>query len=394
MPGDTAREPLLTRDFWALGTAELAYFTSVGVSFLALPLTVTGPLDSGEAGAGLAFGAFAVTALVCRPLAGRLADLHGRRWLMLSGALLCALGMVLVPHVGSLELLVVVRLLQGVAEAAFFVGAFALLADLAPPARMGEALSYNSLGLYLGIALGPPLGELVAEQGGLSAAWYVATGLSVLAAAITLLVREPPRSTDTDGHGRFIHWPAVPLSLGFLTSLVAVSGFVAFAALHADEIGMSNASLALFLYGGVVIVCRVVFARLPDRVPTTPLAVGSLATTGVGMGVMAAWQNPVGLLLGAVVMAVGVAFTTPAFFAAIFATARPSERGAASGTASLTIDLGFGLGPIGLGLVAQAYGIPWAFAIGALCAVGGALAMLRLGPRGVRSVEAEPPQVA
>ena len=49
--------------------------------------------------------------------------------------------------------------MQGVAEAAFFVAGFALLADLAPPSRMGEALSYNSLGLYLGIALGPPLGE-------------------------------------------------------------------------------------------------------------------------------------------------------------------------------------------------------------------------------------------
>ena len=37
---------------------------------------------------------------------------------------------------------------------------------------MGEALSYNSLGLYLGIALGPPLGELLLERGGFEAAWY------------------------------------------------------------------------------------------------------------------------------------------------------------------------------------------------------------------------------
>ena len=46
----------------------------------------------------------------------------------------------------------------GVGEAAFFVAGFAFLADLAPPERMGEALSYNSLGLYLGIALGPAAG--------------------------------------------------------------------------------------------------------------------------------------------------------------------------------------------------------------------------------------------
>ena len=50
-------------------------------------------------------------------------------------------------------MIVALRLLAGVAEAAFFVAGFAALADLAPPARLGEALSYNSPGLYLGIAL-------------------------------------------------------------------------------------------------------------------------------------------------------------------------------------------------------------------------------------------------
>ena len=75
-------------------------------------------------------------------------------------------------------------------------------------------------------------------------------------------------------------------------------------------------------------------------------------------------------------MSVGVAFATPALFTAIFATARPSERGAASGTASAAIDLAFGAGPILLGLVAQARGIPTTFAVGA----GIALAGRRLGP--------------
>ena len=74
--------------------------------------------------------------------------------------------MALMPQVDSLAMVVALRLLQGVGEAAFFVAGFALLADLAPPERMGEALSYNSLGLYLGLAFGPPLGELLLESGG------------------------------------------------------------------------------------------------------------------------------------------------------------------------------------------------------------------------------------
>nr|BFE51033.1 hypothetical protein GCM10017745_44600 [Saccharothrix mutabilis subsp. capreolus] len=69
-----------------------------------------------------------------------------------------------------------------------------------------------------------------------------------------------------------------------------------------------------------------------------------------------------GLVVGTVLLALGVTFSTPAFFSAVFATARPHERGAASGTASAFLDLGLGGGPILLGLVARSAGIPWALA--------------------------------
>jgi MFS family permease len=369
---------LFTAPFVVLGIADLAYFTAVGVAILSLPLYVTGPIGSDEAGAGVAFGAFGVTALLCRPIAGRLSDNHGRRPLMIFGAGLAALGMAVLPYAESLGVVVGIRLMQGVAEAAFFVAGFALLADLAPESRMGEALSYNSLGLYLGIAFGPPLGELLIEQGGYDAAWWGATSLSVLAAVLVLGIKEPPRSDDGDGHGRLIHRPGIPASLGFFASLAAISGFLAFAALHSEDVGMSNTSLALLTYGLVVVFCRVAFAQVPDRLPSLPLAAASLFAISTGLVVVATWQAPAGLMAGVVVMALGVAFSTPAFFSAIFATARPSDRGAAAGTASAFIDLGLGFGPIALGLVADSRGIPWAFGVGAGVALLGGLWTLRL----------------
>ena len=88
-----------------------------------------------------------------------------------------------------------------------------------------------------------------------------------------------------------------------------------------------------------------------------------------------------GLLIGVTVMAVGVTFSTPAFFAAIFSTATPSQRGAASGTASAAIDLGLGLGPIALGFLAGPFGIPWAFAAAAAIAFAGGVWTLMLSRR-------------
>jgi predicted MFS family arabinose efflux permease len=367
-----ARDRLLTSAFIRLAVADLAYFTAAGVAIYTLPLYVTGPVGSDKGGAGLAFGAFAISALVLRPFAGRLSDSRGRRPLLAGGAALCAMAMFLTAFVDSLALIVVLRLLLGVAEAAFFVASFAALADLAPPSRLGEALSYNSLGLYLGLALGPPLGEVLVENIGYAAAWYGATGLSLIALVVAMGIGETraPRSS-TDGPARLIHWKAVPPAIGFFTSLAAIGGFLAFASLHASAVGLSNTSIPLFVYGVVVVVGRIVFAKVPDRLPSLPLGAAALALIAGGLTVTATWTAPVGMIVGAVLLALGVTFSTPAFFAAVFATAAPSERGAASGTVSAFLDLGLGGGPILLGLIAEALGIPWAFGAAAAIALAG-----------------------
>jgi predicted MFS family arabinose efflux permease len=375
----SARPRLLTRQFLLLGAAELAYFTADGVAVYTLPVFATGPVGAGEAGAGLAFGAFALSALLLRPVAGRLADTRGRRPLLVGGALLCALGMALTAPVAHLTTLVAARLLLGVAEAAFFVAAFAALADIAPPSRLGEALSYNSLGLYLGLAVGPPLGEVVVERSGFTAAWATAAVLALASAATALLLGETSRSTgDEPPSPTLVHWPSVPVALGFLAAVVAMGGYLAFAALRAEDVGVENPSLPLFLYGSTVVVCRVVFARVPDRVPPLPLGAAALSTITLGLLVMTGSASPAGLLVGTVLLATGVAFSTPAFFAAVFARVRASERGAAAGTASMAIDLGLGVGPILLGLVAGATGIGWAFATAAAVALTGAVWTLGL----------------
>ena len=388
---EAARERLFTPAFVRLALADLAYFTAAGVAIYALPLYVTGPLGSDKAGAGLAFGAFAVTALVLRPVAGRLSDTRGRRPLLVGGAILCAATMFLTAHVDAVALVVVLRMALGVAEAAFFVASLAAVADLAPPSRMGEALSYNSLGLYLGLALGPPLGEVLVEGVSFTAAWYGAAALSLLAALVVHGIGETrPTRSGSEEHEPLILWRAVPPALGFLASIVAMGGFLAFAALQADAVGLESTSVPLFLYGIVVVVCRIAFAKVPDRLSPLPLGAMALAAIATGMAVTALCQTPAGMVVGAIAMALGITFSTPAFFRAIFATAGPSERGAASGVFSACIDLGVGGGPILLGLVAQACGIPWAFGVAAGVAVLGGAWTITLARLSSRHAEATP----
>ena len=141
----------------------------------------------------------------------------------------------------------------------------------------------------------------------------------------------------------------MPPAIGFFTSLAAIGGFLAFASLQASAVGLPSTSIPLFVYGVVVVIGRIVFAKVPDRLPSLPLGAAALALIAGGLTVTATWTAPVGMVVGAVLLALGVTFSTPAFFAAVFATAAPSERGAASGTVSVFLDLGLGGGPILLG---------------------------------------------
>ena len=374
---------LFTPAFIALALADLAYFTAAGLLILATPLFASGPLGADAVGVGIAVGAFSVTALVLRPWAGRESDRRGRRPLLVAGALLCAVAIAAHTLTTALPLLIGLRLVLGVAEALFFVAGFAMLADLAPPNRAGEALSFNSLALYLGIAFGPSLGELLIGIGGFNLAWMGGAALSLAAAALALrLPKGEMRPADLEGPAPLIHRGVVWPSVGLFAGVTAMSGFLAFVAIYGrDYLEMSGSGVVLLVFGLTVVGCRIAFAKLPDRVPPFRLAGSALLAIAVGLALAGTVTSVAGLIAGAAIMGAGIAFVTPAFFAAMMARVRPSERGAAFGTVSIFLDLAFGGGPVLLGLVADAAGIPAAFLLAALVPAVGAVGTLLFGLR-------------
>jgi MFS family permease len=383
-------DTLFTPAFVSLTLSDLAYFMAAGALIAVTPFFVTGPLQSGPAAVGVAVGAFSVSTLVLRPLAGRWTDRHGRRPLLIGGAALFAvlvLGHLLVTDVAGL---VVLRLLLGMAEALYFVAGFAALADLAPPGRAGEALSYNSLALYLGIATGPMIAQGLLRLGGFTGVW---TGVTLLLAIAALLAARVPETrepaTTPAAPAPLIHPAVVVPGLALFAGIAAGSGFLAFASLHAARLGLDLWSVVLGLYGIVVVACRLLFATLPDRVLPLRLAAAALTAVGAGLLITAAVPALWSLLLGAVVLALGSAFLTPAVFAAIFRHVPPAERGSAAGTASVFIDLGLSGGPILVGLVVAASSIAVAFVTAAALAMAGA-ALLALNPGPGAPVQTDP----
>ena len=88
---------------------------------------------------GLVVGAFAVSAAIVRPWAGRLGDRYGRRVLLSGGSLLVGVVTLAYTLVDAVAGLVGLRLITGLGEAAVFVGAATATQDMAPSHRRGEA---------------------------------------------------------------------------------------------------------------------------------------------------------------------------------------------------------------------------------------------------------------
>ncbi len=372
---------LFTRAFIVLTLSELAYFTAAGLVIGVTPFFVTGAVGSDEAGLGIVVASFGVTALVLRPYAGRASDRYGRRPLLIGGALLVAV--VLLGHLLTEALAPVIglRVLLGVAEAFYFVAAYAALADLAPPGRTGEALSYNSLSLYLGLALGPTLGQLLVDGWGFAAAWLGGAGLAGAAAILALRLPDmaPSPPAPDAAPMPLIHRAAIGPGLALFTGVAAMSAFLLLAGRHGERLGLDAWSLTFLVFGSVVVGCRVAFARLPDRAPPMRLGAAALGLLAVGLAITTLAAGVFGLLAGTALVGVGVAFMTPALFAAVFARVPAAERGAAAGTQTLFIDLGFTGGPFVGGFVAASAGVPVAFAVAGAIAMAGAIGAVAYG---------------
>ena len=164
------------------------------VSFSALlPLIsrlVTEQTGGGDVAVGFAISVFAVTAIAARPAIGRLGDERGRRFLVVSGCFLTAVTIFGHVWADTYAVILIMRLLIGGFQGAFFVGSAAMVSDLAPEDRRGEALNWFSVSIYLGMALGPWMGEATKSWGdsglpldGFDTA-FVAAGVLMAAAAV------------------------------------------------------------------------------------------------------------------------------------------------------------------------------------------------------------------
>lgn len=349
-----------------------------------VPRFVEGPLDGGSVAVGVAVGIFSVTGLIFRPFIGRLGDLRGRRFLIVLGCV--STGVIVAGHglAESLTALILIRLVLGVTQGAFFVGTATLVTDLAPSTRRGEALNYFSVAIYGGLAFGPVLGEVLNDRYGFRWAFLIAGAIQIAGGLVAIgLPNRVPRqdavaqaAEEATGLDRYLYRPALAPGLVLMLGLASFTALNGFLPIYVDEEGLGSAGAVLLVYGLIVVAMRVLGSKLVDRWGTVQATRVALSAMAVGMLMMGLWTSAVGLYVSAAIVAAGGTFLYPALMTAAISQASEAIRAKATSTFTMFFEAGSGIaGPV-LGVAAAFGGTSWAFLTAAVFAVAG-LALLR-----------------
>jgi EmrB/QacA subfamily drug resistance transporter len=110
--------------------------------------------------------AFLLAAAVFTVPMGRIADIYGRRRILLYGNILFTIFSLLSAFAPSAAVMIVFRAVQGLGGAMAFSTAMAILTSVFPPGERGRVIGNSVTAVYMGLALGPFVGGFLTQHFG------------------------------------------------------------------------------------------------------------------------------------------------------------------------------------------------------------------------------------
>lgn len=150
---------------------------------------------------------YLLTSTATIPIAGKLGDMFGRKWILLGAVFIFLLGSALSGAAPSMLWLVIFRGLQGIGAGALQSNAFAMVAELFPDsAKRARWQGFIAAAFGLSSVIGPTLGGFITDN--LSWRWVFYVNLPVGALAVAALffnlpVGKPSGKKKIDWFGAF-----------------------------------------------------------------------------------------------------------------------------------------------------------------------------------------------
>lgn len=357
------------RDLQVLLASQFPVFVAVGALIPVLPLYGQ-EFGLTQSSVGILVSSPSLAKLVLNLPFGRLADTLGRRLLMVSGMLLCAVADVGTGLASSLPLLIVARLLLGTGLSSSDAGASAWVADATQdkPESRASFLGVQNAVTALAFVLGPAAGGMLVEQFGLRSIFFaVAAGAAACAAGYASLPELRQASSEKDGAAasfqellasndqRALGSISVAFYCGTACKISLIPGVAAEAfGASPGEVGQLFSALAALAIIGTLSGGRLADAIGPRSVLIACGATCAIAYFGAAAAVLVHAKEQ--FLACLAVWALAAAVKSPALQAFAIAAAPEDKRGAALSVPKTVGDLSYLVTPFLLGTLDDRFG--------------------------------------
>lgn len=355
-------EKLFTPNFLFIWATAFFAFTSFHMLLPILPLYVVN-IGGTESQVGLLMGALTVTSVTVRPWIGRKSDRRGKKMILVWGTLALLISAFSYVMAATVLLLLLLRLFHGAAWAATTTPSAALVADIAPPERRGEAMGWFGTGSSLAMAVAPLLAVFLNQTYGFNPTFLVGAGMAAIALAAASWVRDPartvpggPPSSAIPPSGSpwraIIYRPALAPAIAMFVVTLTYGSMISFLPLLAYRNNM-NPGIFFSVYAVFLVVSRPIGGRIADVAGRNAAIVPGTVGIAASLALLAFASDWPHFLASAALFGIGFSFVNPSLMAMTADRAAPEARGAAMGTFSAAFDLGIGVGAIMFGLLLE-----------------------------------------
>ncbi|HET7550644.1 MAG TPA: MFS transporter [Gemmatimonadaceae bacterium] len=383
----------------------------VGLERTVLPLLGEREFGLVSRTAALSFIAtFGVVKALANLAAGRLGDRYGRKHVLVAGWLFALPVPLLVIFAPTWRWIVFANVLLGINQGLTWSTAVIMKIDLVGRKQRGLAMGLNEFSGYIAVALSALATGLIASRYGLRPEpFYLGIAFAAAGLALSaLLVRDTAGHAHAEAAAHVREWSsgegagAAEEQPG-MRELLARGTWRDPALASASQAGLVNnlndglawglfplffaaAGLSLrqigvlaFIYPATWGVVQLSTGALSDRWGRKWLIAGGMLSQAVALGAMVVRQGFVPWMAAGVALGVGTAMVYPTLLAAVGDVAHPSWRGSAVGVYRLWRDLGYAVGALVAGAVADLFGMGAAIgAVAALTAASGLLVVFRM----------------
>ena len=347
-------QKLWTKNFLLVSSTNLFIFLTFYSLMVTLTLYTITTFNTSQSIAGLASSIFVIGAVLVRPIAGKRIALVGAKKMLTFSLALFLVATIFYFMASSLTLLLIIRLIHGIAFGFASTATGTLVAEIVPSSRRGEGMGYFAMSTNLAMAIGPFLGLTISNNFSYITVFSVAVVFAALSFIATLFLNIPKIQFQADqlesmkGHkiSDYFELAALPISITAGVIGFTYSSILSYLTSYSQELNLVSAAGFFFvMYSISLLMTRPFTGKWFDIYGENKVIYPSLILYTVGLVTLSQTSHGITLLLAGAIIGIGLGTFQSSAQTVAIKMASSHRIGLATSTFFVMYDIGIGVGP-------------------------------------------------